>query len=169
MDKERLLKEQDEMRYRMEVGENFESLSLEASEIEAAVSRTDLICPYCENQPTTASRRTGNRLACYKCDNKRPALTKMGSSLAKLKIRMSKQNWCCAICENKFDNNIEETTATLDKRSELDHDNVRGALCNGCKALVRCSDDPRILKNATNYVIMNANAPEWWAGKDSYT
>lgn len=115
----------------------------ERLEILELAKRTDLVCPLCQSQPTTASARDGKLRPCTKCKVKRVALHRHGIKLGEFGQMMRQQNYCCAVCRARFDYSSKKTSPNYDS----------SLVCGGCLEGIRAFNrDPNIASNAAKYL-----------------
>ena len=127
---------------------------IEKREIAALVKRTDLVCPYCEEQPTKANKRTGELLPCKRCYNKRIQLFRYGLTLRDFYRMLREQQRLCAICGEYM------KVVHVDHCHDLKH--CRGLLCPSCNSgLGQFKDDERLLERAALYLSKNRFKRSW--------
>jgi hypothetical protein len=136
----------------------------ERDEVAELASRTDLICPACKDNPTRASKVTGEILLCKSCVARKPHLVKYGLTLKKYFAIIASQGGRCAVCFERMEKPF------VDHCHEGLH--VRGIVCHNCNTLLgHAKDDEHILKNAIKYLINNRVNRRWAASEppeDSY-
>lgn len=135
------------------------SEALEKREIAEIAARTDLICSFCNENPTKASKITGEVQPCKRCKNRKAYLVKYGLSLRDYTNMLNYQQGRCAICDETM------VKVNVDHCHELTH--VRGLLCSSCNFLLGAAqDNEQILKNALKYLQHNKFQINWSAPTD---
>lgn len=118
-------------------------------------------CAFCRIEVANCNKRTGEIKACNDCKKKTVTLKKYGLSLKDYAQMLRDQYGCCAIC------NRELKKPCVDHCHEFSH--VRGILCTQCNTGIGCfGDNDDTMRNAINYVNLNALTRKWYVQRASY-